>query len=258
MAIPKIIHLCWMSEDPYPEKIKNCIESWKQNLPDWEIMLWNTDRFDVNSTLWTKQAFEAKKYAFVADYIRFYALYNYGGVYLDSDVEVLKSFNDLLNYDCFLGYEYSGMPEAAVVGCIPKLEWTALAMHWYEKTAYLNEDGMFNCVVAPVILKSAYESVYKIKLLNANKVVIHNNNIIFPDEYFSPKNGYSGKIAASETTYSIHHFSAAWKKNSLRNKANKCLHLMIQRTLGKKNFYRIMYKLREKKQNIVFEKGESL
>ena len=90
MSIPKIIHLCWLSGDPYPEKIQTCIDSWKKNLPDWEIMIWDTNKFDVNSTEWTKQAFAEKKYAFVADYIRFYALYNYGGVYLDSDVEVLK------------------------------------------------------------------------------------------------------------------------------------------------------------------------
>ena len=89
--IPKIIHFCWMSGDAYPEKIKKCIESWKQKLPDYEIWLWDTNRFDINQSIWVKEAFEAKRYAFCADYIRCYALYNYGGVYLDSDVEVLKS-----------------------------------------------------------------------------------------------------------------------------------------------------------------------
>ena len=82
--IPKIIHLCWLSGDEYPPMIKKCIESWKRYLPDYEIMLWDTKRFDVNSVLWTKQAFECKKYAFAADYIRLYALYHYGGIYLDS------------------------------------------------------------------------------------------------------------------------------------------------------------------------------
>ena len=84
--IPKIIHWCWLSGDPYPPKIQACLDTWKKVLPDYEIILWDTNRFDVNSTPWTKQAFEVKKYPFVADYIRLYAIYNYGGIYLDSDV----------------------------------------------------------------------------------------------------------------------------------------------------------------------------
>ena len=86
--IPKQIHLCWLSGDPYPAKIEKCLASWKKHLPDYEVVLWDTERFDLESVPWVKQAFEAKKYAFAADYIRFYALYNYGGIYLDSDVEV--------------------------------------------------------------------------------------------------------------------------------------------------------------------------
>ena len=257
MAIPKIIHFCWLSGESYPEKIQKCINSWKKYLPDWEIMLWNTKRFDVNSTLWTKQAFETKKYAFVADYVRFYALYNYGGVYLDSDVEVLRSFNDLLEYDCFIGYEYSGMPEAAVVGCIPKMKWTKEALSFYERNSFIKSDGYENRVVAPVVFKCAYESCYNIKLLNTNKIVKHDNNIIFPDEYFSPKNGYSRKIKASKKTYAIHHFSAAWKKQTVKNKANKIFHLCVMRILGKKLFCLIMYKLRSKKQRLAFEQNYS-
>ena len=99
--ISKVIHLCWLSGDPYPEKIKKCIDSWKRVLSDYEIILWDTKRFDLDSSIWVKQAFEAKKYAFAADYIRFYALYHYGGIYMDSDVEVLKSFDDLLHLPYF-------------------------------------------------------------------------------------------------------------------------------------------------------------
>ena len=257
MAIPKIIHFCWLSGEPYPEKIQMCIDSWKKYLPDWEIRLWDTKRFDVNSTLWTKQAFEKKKYAFVADYVRFYALYNYGGVYLDSDVEVLKSFNDLLEYDCFIGYEYSGMPEAAVVGCTHRMEWVKNALSWYEANSFLKSDGHENRIVAPVIFKCSYEKKYGNKLLNKNRIEIHDKKIIFPDDYFSPKNGYSGKIKATKNTYTIHHFSAAWKKQSLKNKANKFFHLWIMRLLGKRLFCLIMYKLRLKKQQFAFEQNYS-
>ena len=87
--IPKIIHFCWMSGDPYPEKIQKCIDSWKKILPDYEFWLWDSNRFDMESSVWVKEAFAARKYAFCADYIRCFALYTYGGIYLDSDVEVL-------------------------------------------------------------------------------------------------------------------------------------------------------------------------
>ena len=95
--IPKIIHYCWLSGDAFPENIRTCFASWKQFLPDYEFRLWDTARFDVHSLPWTKEAFEAKKYAFAADYIRLYALYQFGGIYLDSDVLLYKSFDDLLH-----------------------------------------------------------------------------------------------------------------------------------------------------------------
>lgn len=97
--IPKIIHYCWLSNDPIPEKLQEYMKSWKEKLPDYEFKLWNFDCFDINSSQWVKEAFEAKKYAFAADYIRLYAVYNYGGIYMDMDVEVIKSFNPLLNND---------------------------------------------------------------------------------------------------------------------------------------------------------------
>ncbi|MBQ4189828.1 MAG: glycosyl transferase, partial [Bacteroidales bacterium] len=139
--IPKIIHLCWLSGDPYPEKIQYCIDSWKKVLPDYEVMLWDTSRFDVNSIPWTKQAFEAKKYAFVADYIRLYAVYNYGGIYLDSDVEAIRPFDDLLDLPYFVGAEAGlGGIELAAFGAEKGLEWVEYAMHYYEGRNFIKED----------------------------------------------------------------------------------------------------------------------
>lgn len=114
--IPKIIHYCWMSGDSYPSNIQKCINSWHKYLPDYEIWLWDSNRFDIESSMWVKEAYEMKKYAFCADYIRLYALYNYGGIYLDSDVEVLKSYNELLDLPYFMGLESKGIIEAATIG----------------------------------------------------------------------------------------------------------------------------------------------
>lgn len=113
--IPKIIHLCWLSDNDYPPKIKRCLKSWQKYLPEYKIMLWDTKRFNLDESIWVKQAFTKKKYAFAADYIRFYALYNYGGIYLDSDVEVLKNFDDLLQFPYFMGTEKAGTIEAAIL-----------------------------------------------------------------------------------------------------------------------------------------------
>ena len=94
--IPKVIHYCWLSGDPIPEKLQRCMDSWKKFLPDYEFVLWDLERFDIKTSQWVKEAFEARKYAFAADYIRLYAVYNYGGIYMDMDVEVVRPFDDLL------------------------------------------------------------------------------------------------------------------------------------------------------------------
>lgn len=103
--IPKIIHYCWMSKDTFPELIKDCLNSWQKNLSDYKIIEWNSDNFDYNKIAYTKEAMQKKKYAFVSDYVRLYVLYKYGGIYLDSDIKVLKSFNDLLDNKAFTGFE---------------------------------------------------------------------------------------------------------------------------------------------------------
>ncbi|MGN0201364.1 MAG: glycosyltransferase family 32 protein [Candidatus Cryptobacteroides sp.] len=105
--IPKIIHFCWISGDEFPEQIRMCIDSWKRYLPDYEIVLWDYEKVQALNVRWCEEAIAARKYAFVADYVRFYALHNYGGIYLDSDVEVLKPFDDLLNLKYFVGKEQS-------------------------------------------------------------------------------------------------------------------------------------------------------
>ena len=114
--IPKKIHLCWLSGEKFPPFIEYCISTWKKVLPDYEIILWDTARFDIDSVPWVREAYESRKYAFAADYIRYYALYTEGGIYLDSDVEVLKSFDNLLSYRSFIGFEASTRHFEAAVG----------------------------------------------------------------------------------------------------------------------------------------------
>lgn len=207
--IPKIIHFCWLSGDPYPEKIQTCLDSWKKKLPDYEIWLWDLNRFDINSVTWCKEAFEKKKYAFAADYIRCYALYNYGGIYLDSDVEVIKSYNDLLNLPYFCGLElYERAIEMATFGAEKGFEPFKYIMEYYEKKHFIREDGSLHTDPMPEVVKKALKDKYKYLEINDVKDFVNDKNTIciLPKVFFSP--GECTTI--DKRTFSIHHFAASW------------------------------------------------
>jgi hypothetical protein len=216
-------------------------------MPDYEICLWDTNRFDVNITLWTKEAFAAKKYAFVSDYIRFYALANYGGIYLDSDVEVIKPFDDLLKYSSFFGYEYTGVPEAAIIGCKKSMAWIEECKRWYEDKSYYDKNGEKIEIVAPLIVKYGFEKTYNYKLLDKNKESIIDDIAIFPCRYFSPKNGYTGKCTIYNETYTIHHFESGWLKRNYKVKIKRLLHILLIWLFGKNTYNKLMYFLRRNK-----------
>jgi Glycosyltransferase sugar-binding region containing DXD motif len=215
--IPKIIHFCWLSNDEYTKKIKKCIDSWKIKLPDYEFILWDTKKFDINSTVWTKQAFETKKYAFAADYIRLHAIYTYGGIYLDTDIEVLKKFDDLLNLPYFIGSQHDRLIEAAVIGAEKNSEWVLDCLKYYNDRSFLKNDGSFDTVILPKIMESQIRISREIKILTVEEVKhisqFCTNEMsfnIFPFEYFSAKNYESRKVKKTYNTYTIHHFEHSW------------------------------------------------
>lgn len=225
--IPKKIHFCWLSGDEYPPLIKHCLETWHKILPDYEIVLWDTNKFDINSVPWVKEAYEAKKYAFAADYIRFYALYTEGGIYLDSDVEVLKSFNPLLNAKSFIGYEAStNNLEAAIVGAEAGTDWCNKILDFY-KNKHFSTDLIRENILAPVVVGTVLRPMYpEIPIIPPREVININNGelMLYPTESFSPivcdiEKSYSGsgksanKYYKNKNTYCIHRFNGSWTKN---------------------------------------------
>ena len=140
--IPKVIHYCWLSGDPYPEIIQRCIDSWKDKLPDYQFVLWDKNKFDINSHIWVKQAYESRKFAFAADYIRLYALYYYGGIYLDTDVEVLTSFDNLLNRNYFIGLDSQSKLEAAIIGSEAKSDWILACLKYYDNRKFYGDKNI--------------------------------------------------------------------------------------------------------------------
>ena len=210
--IPKIIHYCWLSNDPIPKDLKKYMKSWKEKLYDYEFILWDLNRFDLNRSLWVKQAFEAKKYAFAADYIRLYAVYNYGGIYMDMDVEVIKSFNDLLRNDYILGLE------AGVFGAPKKAPWVKEVLEYYTSKEFALPNGLYNDTPLPIIMD---------EVLNADYIT--NKKIVpLPTDFLTAKSYKTGKITITPNTYTIHHFAGSWKSWDEKMK------IIIARIIGTK------------------------
>ncbi|GHT75433.1 glycosyl transferase [Bacteroidia bacterium] len=154
--IPKVIHYCWFSGDPQPPFIRNCINSWKKVMPDYEIKCWDDNSFDFDSVPFVKQAIEARKWAFAADYVRLYALYTEGGVYLDSDVEVFKRFDCFLHSDFFIGTERISsteyLPEAAIMGAQKGHVLLPKCMEYYQNRNFELPEDETKCITIPRVM----------------------------------------------------------------------------------------------------------
>ena len=204
-------------------------------MPDYEFILWDRKKFDINSTLWTKQAFEAKKYAFVADYIRLYALYNYGGIYLDTDVQVVKKFDDLLGLPYFIGTQFDSLIEAAIIGTQKHSDWALDCLKYYENRAFIKNNGNYDMTTLPRIMKSQIKKTRKITRIETSQInrireliIDESSFFLFPSQSFSPKNHQTGKIIYSlDKVYTIHHYNSSWLpiKSHLRIKAIRLLGL---------------------------------
>jgi hypothetical protein len=221
MTIPKIIHYCWLSGDPVPEAYQNCMDTWQKKLPGYEIVLWDTKRFDIHRTLWTSQAFETQLYACAADYIRLYAIYTCGGIYLDMDMEVVKSFDPLLNTDILLAFEnhISENIEAGCFGAEPGHPYIKKCMEYFENTP------LFEPSLLPEILKlkksERHECINPLILPEIMRNVLREyfydeRYPIFSRDYFTAKNVVTGNIEATENTFTIHHFATQYHSQEWR------------------------------------------
>lgn len=211
--IPKIIHYCWLSDDPYPEKIAYCIDSWKRKLPDYELRLWNFERINKDDFPWLKEAFEAKRYAFAADFVRAYALYHFGGIYLDSDVEILQCFDDLLHLPYFIGEEQiPNSIEAATMGAEKGHPLFKYLLDYYAGRHFVRSDGSLDMRTLPSIMNEIISSKFRVlKISSVDSFDTAADCIsLFPKDFFSPMHWETHEIQCTQNTYSIHHFAASW------------------------------------------------
>lgn len=210
--IPKIIHYIWFGRNPYPPKVKYCIESWKRILPDYTFMLWNEDTFDVTQSTFTFEAYEQKRWAFVSDYVRIYALHKYGGWYLDTDIEIIKPLSDLENNKVVLGTDDGGYLTALMGSEKGHSFWKEM-LTLYNTMSFLDK-GKPNLTVNNTFLQDqlshyGYEIANKHQLLSEG---IH----IYPDDYFHVVSLTSGKRHQTDNTYAIHWHTLLWVSKKTR------------------------------------------
>lgn len=204
--IPKIIHYCWFGKNPMPNKLQKCLKSWKKELPEYIIMRWDESNFDVNSSLWTQQAYSAKKFAFVSDFVRLKVLYEYGGIYLDTDVMVIKPLDEFLIYPAFTGFESHDKLTSAVIGAEKGFHLIKKFLDSYEGRSFYDINGEIN-KTANVIMMTAVCQEYGLIPDNTYQVVA--DMYVFPKTYFCPLDFWRNKDF-SEKTYTIHYFDASW------------------------------------------------
>ncbi|MBQ9792418.1 MAG: glycosyl transferase [Clostridia bacterium] len=230
--IPKIIHYMWVGNNPKSEEILKNIESWKKLNPDFEIIEWNENNFDLNYCQFIKDALSNKKYAFVADWVRLYAINKLGGIWLDTDVEVIKPFGELMNLDGFISFENEAYLETAIMAGKKGSQWINTLYKFYTNRSFYYKNEMDltpNTVINSIFLKKFYNMKYKNKLQ-----VIENELTIFPSDYFAPKDYTTGIITTTENTVAIHNFSGSWMSKNA-NKQQKFLRF-IRKIFGKKIF----------------------
>lgn len=210
--IPKKIHYCWFGGKELPDEAKKCIESWKKYCPDYEIVEWNEKNYNVNKIPYTKYCYENKKWAFLTDYVRLDVIYSQGGIYLDTDVELVKNFDDLLNCQCYIGMEQIGTVNTGQgFGAIKNNEFIKENKEYYEINSFLNSDGEF---IRTICVEITTNILKKYGLKRENKIQILNDVNVYPTDYFCPKKMGTNKITLTDNTYSIHHFESSWKSEN--------------------------------------------
>lgn len=214
--IPKIIHYCWFGLGPQSDESLRYIEGWRRLMPEYEIIEWNEDNFDIRTCPYVEEAYEARKFAFVSDYVRGHALYQMGGIYLDTDVEVLRSFDDLLKHRSFWGFEAGNYIATSTIGAIPKHEMLKAYLDQYRTRKFLGVDGTFDQTTNVQIITQLWEEIGVVR--NDKRQIVSDDNLILPQCLLSPYDYTIGTTACVSETYAIHHYQKSWVSNWARLK----------------------------------------
>ena len=213
--IPKIIHYCWFGNKEKPADVISFIDSWKKHLPDYKIVEWNETNFPYSKWRYAKEAYDCRKYAFVSDVCRLYALLTQGGIYLDTDVEVLKSFEPFLNNKSFIGLESPDTVSSAVIGAEKNCNWIRTALEEYDSEKFILNDATFNITPNVQRLSAIIKSIPE-----------NTSPTVYPIDYFCANDWKSHSVVVTQNTVCIHHFAGTWTKNTY-DKSNYKLRLKL-------------------------------
>ena len=212
--IPKKIHYCWFGGNPLPELVQKCIASWKKFCPDYEIIEWNETNFDINCCNYVKEAYQAKKWAYVSDYARLKILYEHGGLYLDTDVELIKPIEPIVSKGNFMGREENlKVNPGLIAGSSSNDSFYKELLDGYSSRCFVKENGEFDFTT---IVEYTTSFFVRYGLEDKNEIQVIKNIILYPKDYFCPLDYSSGELILTENTYSIHHYTASWYDETQR------------------------------------------
>ncbi|MEQ8154214.1 MAG: glycosyltransferase [Clostridiaceae bacterium] len=230
--VPKVIHCFWFGGRELPESDKKNMETWRRFCPDYEIKLWDESTYPIPNVPYVQQAFKMKKWGHVSDYARLDVLYKYGGIYLDTDVEIVRSFDSLLELDGFIGFE-DGVNVNTGQGVGAEAGNTIIKgmMDDYLERQFIKVDGTCDLTPCPQI-NTKY--LIELGLIQNDTLQTINDMVIFPTDYFCPKHILTGKITITNNTYSVHHFNGSWLESDKKTKMEFCkrIHQILGFRLG--------------------------
>lgn len=240
--IPKKIHYCWFGGNPLPADAVKCIESWKKFCPDYEIIEWNEENFDINSNTYVKEAYESRKYAFVTDYVRLFAMVNFGGIYMDTDVEVVRSLDEFLDNEAFSGFESSNSIPTGIMASEKGFKLFEELLSYYEDRHFILEDGSLDTKTNTKIITELCD---KHGLVLNNQFQVLDGFALYPNDYFCPLENETGILRKTENTAAIHWFAKSWvdSKEVRLSKYTRVLH----RIFGTEFIHNLAVKLRLRK-----------
>lgn len=236
-TIPKQIHYCWFGRKEIPKQFRLYMESWEKYCPDYEVIRWDETNYDVGKCPYAKEAYENGKWAFVSDYARIDILNEYGGIYLDTDVELVKNLDSLLTYDFFCGFERNNYINFGLgfgsVACHPILE-NLLGIY---NEIHFEEDGKVNLTPCAIY---QLQAILQYGFVHDNKYQMKGNTVVFPSEVFAPENTLNIQSIQTEHTYSIHHYSSTWWDENEKNELDKMREKVVQCIEYESNLWRLV------------------